>query len=228
MGQIIAALIVLTFVAVFLLREWVSQNARPGLFEDPMDAPLHVEDPVPQLGLEPVPAVEAHPLPEPEQAPDAFIAGPLLDRQARQRLAEQRERRNHALRRRHALEPRVRRRDNGRGVDREEDEDPDAHAPVRRRLKLRQTSDSEDEALPTYRDWNRTLRAVQEEARFRRVATQSPLEIRPDETRFTFTAKLPARPTQPVGSNPPSLFAPSASSPFICKIVSRLAGLLLI
>ncbi|KAF8880202.1 hypothetical protein BD779DRAFT_1549951 [Infundibulicybe gibba] len=33
-GQIIASLIVLTFVAVFLLREWISQNARPGIFED--------------------------------------------------------------------------------------------------------------------------------------------------------------------------------------------------
>lgn len=33
-GQIIASLIVLTFVAVFLLREWISQNARPGVFEE--------------------------------------------------------------------------------------------------------------------------------------------------------------------------------------------------
>ncbi|KAH7910305.1 hypothetical protein BJ138DRAFT_1009132 [Hygrophoropsis aurantiaca] len=33
-GQIIASLIVLVFVAVFLLREWISQNARPGVFED--------------------------------------------------------------------------------------------------------------------------------------------------------------------------------------------------
>ncbi|THH16003.1 hypothetical protein EW146_g4563 [Bondarzewia mesenterica] len=33
-GQIIATLIVLAFIAVFLLREWISQNARPGVFED--------------------------------------------------------------------------------------------------------------------------------------------------------------------------------------------------
>ncbi|KAK7031639.1 RING-CH-type domain-containing protein [Favolaschia claudopus] len=43
-GQIIASLVVLTFVAVFLLREWISQNARPGVFEDddvePMPPPL--------------------------------------------------------------------------------------------------------------------------------------------------------------------------------------------
>lgn len=44
-GQIIASLIVLTFVAVFLLREWISQNARPGVFEDEEvlpDDPAHV------------------------------------------------------------------------------------------------------------------------------------------------------------------------------------------
>ncbi|KAF9219715.1 hypothetical protein BS17DRAFT_740159 [Gyrodon lividus] len=46
-GQIIASLIVLIFVAVFLLREWISQNARPGMFEDddmlvipPQDPPV--------------------------------------------------------------------------------------------------------------------------------------------------------------------------------------------
>lgn len=36
-GQIIASLIVLTFVSIFLLREWISQNARPGVFEDDVD-----------------------------------------------------------------------------------------------------------------------------------------------------------------------------------------------
>ncbi|KAG7093540.1 hypothetical protein E1B28_007211 [Marasmius oreades] len=33
-GQIIASLVVLTFVATFLLREWIAQNARPGVFDD--------------------------------------------------------------------------------------------------------------------------------------------------------------------------------------------------
>src|SRR6266850_70589 len=33
-GQIIATAIVLIFIAVFLLREWISQNARPGVFEE--------------------------------------------------------------------------------------------------------------------------------------------------------------------------------------------------
>ncbi|KAF5383819.1 hypothetical protein D9615_003736 [Tricholomella constricta] len=50
-GQIIASLIVLTFVAVFLLREWISQNARPGVFEDeevlPEDPQFRVDFPAP-------------------------------------------------------------------------------------------------------------------------------------------------------------------------------------
>ncbi|KAH9935970.1 uncharacterized protein BXZ73DRAFT_76777 [Epithele typhae] len=33
-GQVIASFIVLTCVAVFLLREWINQNARPGIFDE--------------------------------------------------------------------------------------------------------------------------------------------------------------------------------------------------
>ncbi|KAJ7623737.1 hypothetical protein FB45DRAFT_1089571, partial [Roridomyces roridus] len=68
-GQIIASLVVLTFVAVFLLREWISQNARPGVFEDedldPMPAqlpPVPLPPPPPQQLLEPPPVV-VHPNP---------------------------------------------------------------------------------------------------------------------------------------------------------------------
>ncbi|KAJ7777220.1 hypothetical protein B0H16DRAFT_1301759 [Mycena metata] len=46
-GQIIASLVVLTFVAVFLLREWISQNARPGVFEDEEVEPLPPLVPLP-------------------------------------------------------------------------------------------------------------------------------------------------------------------------------------
>ncbi|KXN87669.1 ERAD-associated E3 ubiquitin-protein ligase doa10 [Leucoagaricus sp. SymC.cos] len=64
-GQIIASLIVLTFVAVFLLREWISQNARPGVFEDeelfPEDIPPAANDPPPQP-LPPAPPVAQIPL----------------------------------------------------------------------------------------------------------------------------------------------------------------------
>lgn len=54
-GQIIASLIVLIFVAIFLLREWISQNARPGVFEDEDGGAIH---PAPQPGDLPAAAVE--------------------------------------------------------------------------------------------------------------------------------------------------------------------------
>ncbi|KAG1811581.1 hypothetical protein EV424DRAFT_1570387 [Suillus variegatus] len=54
-GQIIASLIVLIFVAIFLLREWISQNARPGVFEDEDGGAIH---PPPQPGDLPAVPVE--------------------------------------------------------------------------------------------------------------------------------------------------------------------------
>lgn len=57
-GQIIASLIVLAFLAIFLLREWIQQNARPGIFEE--------VQPEPALQLE---AIPVPPLVAPEPAP---------------------------------------------------------------------------------------------------------------------------------------------------------------
>ena len=68
-GQIIASLIVLTFVAIFLLREWISQNARPGVFEDE-DFPQDERDmPPPLEPIAPLPALAAGraPVPAPPQ-----------------------------------------------------------------------------------------------------------------------------------------------------------------
>lgn len=66
-GQIIASIIVLTFVAIFLLREWITQNARPGVFED---------------GDAGVDAAEALPPPPdlPPPQPPAHLAPPVLPR----------------------------------------------------------------------------------------------------------------------------------------------------
>lgn len=67
-GQIIASLIVLTFVAVFLLREWISQNARPGVFEDEEvfpDMPPAANDPPLQPAPHPPVPVAPHALPHP-------------------------------------------------------------------------------------------------------------------------------------------------------------------
>ncbi|KAJ6616969.1 hypothetical protein B0H10DRAFT_1346361 [Mycena sp. CBHHK59/15] len=60
-GQIIASLVVLTFVAVFLLREWISQNARPGVFED--EEPDHAQVAPPPPLLEPPRALPPAPRP---------------------------------------------------------------------------------------------------------------------------------------------------------------------
>jgi len=74
-GQVIASLIVLTFVAVFLLREWISQNARPGVFED--------EELFPDM---PPAANEANdPLPHPAPVPAAQNAiNQLVDMEQQQ------------------------------------------------------------------------------------------------------------------------------------------------
>ncbi|EPQ56749.1 hypothetical protein GLOTRDRAFT_115872 [Gloeophyllum trabeum ATCC 11539] len=66
-GQIIACLIVLVFVAVFLLREWIVQNARPGVLEEEdVHVPLP-EQPAPAVDP-PVPAIEPLPAEEPPEA----------------------------------------------------------------------------------------------------------------------------------------------------------------
>lgn len=46
-GQIIASLIVVAVMCVFLLREWIMQNARPGVFDDVQDQPNEAA-PVPE------------------------------------------------------------------------------------------------------------------------------------------------------------------------------------
>ncbi|KAI0085732.1 hypothetical protein BDY19DRAFT_964078 [Irpex rosettiformis] len=64
-GQIIATIIVVAFVAIFLLREWITQNARPGVFDE-ADAPPEAAIQVvaePVIPLAPAPA----PLPPPAQ-----------------------------------------------------------------------------------------------------------------------------------------------------------------
>ncbi|KAF8141917.1 hypothetical protein EV363DRAFT_1151445 [Boletus edulis] len=71
-GQIIASLIVLIFVAVFLLREWISQNARPGVFDEDEMAGIPPQDPPvlnQQPANQPVQDVNAHMLVPQRQGP---------------------------------------------------------------------------------------------------------------------------------------------------------------
>ncbi|KAJ3718891.1 hypothetical protein C8R42DRAFT_723411 [Lentinula raphanica] len=60
-GQIIAALIVITFVAIFFLREWIAQNARPGQFDDEDENAILQVPPVPEPILPPAPVVPRRP-----------------------------------------------------------------------------------------------------------------------------------------------------------------------
>lgn len=62
-GQIIASLIVVTFVAIFLLREWISQNARPGVLEGEEMPLVDIPEPEPQANLEPLELDDAPILP---------------------------------------------------------------------------------------------------------------------------------------------------------------------
>lgn len=87
-GQIIASLIVLTFVAVFLLREWIAQNARPGVFEEeevlPPADPAPVQPPEPQPQPQPR-VIDADDFPEPDmlvqRQADAMQAVNAIQRQ---------------------------------------------------------------------------------------------------------------------------------------------------
>ncbi|THU75229.1 hypothetical protein K435DRAFT_916043, partial [Dendrothele bispora CBS 962.96] len=119
-GQIIASLIVITFVAIFLLREWIAQNARPGVFDDnedvpaanaPQDQVLQVPPPLAPLQAEPQEGVIRF---APEEGRREMHARYALrrqqleairaldelrayDREAREREQERRERREHGV-----------------------------------------------------------------------------------------------------------------------------------
>lgn len=55
-GQIIATIIVVAFVAIFLLREWITQNARPGVFDEADVPPAGAIPGVAEPVVLPVPA----------------------------------------------------------------------------------------------------------------------------------------------------------------------------
>ena len=203
LGQIIASLIVLTFVAVFLLREWVSQNARPGVFED-ADVPPQVDDPPPEPNADqphegqpdgPIPPPialrpETPPPPVEPIPPPAYIPEP----QQRRALP----RRAHEVRQNGGLD-KAKQKDNFL----DEEDSPKHSVRFRRRLSpIDSSSDSDEDPISAsissriYSGSNATLREVHEEAKRRREATaladKSSLSTSPEETKFTFTATLPA------------------------------------
>ncbi|KAJ8496047.1 hypothetical protein ONZ51_g1365 [Trametes cubensis] len=81
-GQIIASMIVIAFVAIFLLREWITQNARPGIFEDG-DVPAEAEV---QDGVQPLPEV-AIPAPEIHDQAPVPVVPPVVEEPPRHNAA---------------------------------------------------------------------------------------------------------------------------------------------
>ena len=161
-GQIIATFVVLTFVAVFLLREWISQNARPGVFEDEElfggNRELPPPEPVPQpegqqqaqprvLPLGPLPnGVLVPPNPAPVIPPLANRG----DRMAIHGRGVRRQRRNYTGRPSNGAENAGRRRrDKGKGKARDDNEsttesEEDYSSATRARARRRIHSGSED------------------------------------------------------------------------------------
>ena len=209
LGQIIASLIVLTFVAVFLLREWVSQNARPGVFED-VDVPPQADDPQPEPNADqphqfqpddpappPIAPRPETPPPPMEPIPPAFIQEPHQRRATIHRRAVPR--RINEIRANGGL-------DKVKETDDVLDGEGSSKYSVRfrRRLsRIESSSDSDEEdpksetaSSPIYSSSNSTLREVHEEAKRRRETTvpadKSQLSTNSEETKFTLTTRLPA------------------------------------
>jgi hypothetical protein len=108
-GQIITIAVVIVFLTIFLLREWIIQNARPGVFgdEDVPDAVVAVPDAAPAVvvqgpaagaGAEDLPvleALQAMDVPvEPELAMDLAARddyGQVVDSELRQELPDSRD-----------------------------------------------------------------------------------------------------------------------------------------
>ncbi|KAI0788709.1 hypothetical protein C8Q75DRAFT_879244 [Abortiporus biennis] len=175
-GQIIASLIVLGFVAVFLLREWISQNARPGVFDEAA-APPEMADippaiaPLPEIiapALEPPQPIEPRIFDNPIQVPlptppkeDLPIPSPIGATKGDSRNGEKRK------------------------LRRVEDEDLRVPHEIRRRDKGKRVASPESASDPT--PTSPGQRHPWEEP----SGTSSGLDLRPEQTTFTFRAPLP-------------------------------------
>lgn len=77
-GQVITIAVVIVFLTIFLLREWIIQNARPGVFgdDDVPEAAAAPEAPLANANIEPPPIVEVEVMNE-EAFPPLEPIGPL-------------------------------------------------------------------------------------------------------------------------------------------------------
>ncbi|KAK7687757.1 hypothetical protein QCA50_008976 [Cerrena zonata] len=182
-GQIIASVIILGFVAVFLLREWIAQNARPGVFDD-AEPPPEPEVAVPHgdvaelahdIGPPPVEPVRVRPRPENLPVPAApRPANPFQADHRRHRIAIP----NH---------PRV---------DPKVNPTPDEGIPesddirkVRRRLESPERRPSpRARSLPRRMPSSSNGKAPME---------SQPLDLKPEQQEFTFNFKIPEQKVAP-------------------------------
>ena len=216
-GQMIASLIVLTFVAVFLLREWISQNARPGVFEEEeavLDEP-HAIQPLLNPPLVPHAPVQQHQVAvqPPAQAP---ILDPLPQHQLDpiQPVNEPQKPQVGAIDPDHwftpptaPVPPTQDRRQKKKSRARHSDTDDDRHSSHRPRML-----DSEDDASPHQRElikrkmFHRRIHVARTTAARRRGYTplqesSAPLAVPEQKTKFNFTFKAPSTPLIPDGSS---------------------------
>ncbi|KAF7317716.1 RING-CH-type domain-containing protein [Mycena kentingensis (nom. inval.)] len=200
-GQIIASLVVLTFVAVFLLREWISQNARPGVFEDEEhDA---AAAPPPQL-LEPPQQAAPHPNPNVNdrvevRAERRMEAIRALERQAAFRAMDPRVRMAAHMRRTNLRERPSRKRRISHDDDNEDDE-----------VEVEPAAESSTSAV------NRERAGRLRSLRRRRPSASAPDgDEQPDADKFEFTFRAQTRlprphPPRRSSSVPPSInFSPA-------------------
>lgn len=192
-GQIIASVIILGFVAVFLLREWISQNARPGVFDD-AELPPEAEVAPPQGDLARLaPENGAPPLPpiDGQQNPD----NPPIP--APPRLADPPQAQYH---RQPAVIAKVDP-DVPPIPEEEENPEPDDRRKVRRRLESpeRKPPPTRARSLP---------RRMPSTSNGKALMDSRPLDLKPEQQEFTFNFKIPEN-HEPLGPpSPDELFVP--------------------
>jgi E3 ubiquitin-protein ligase MARCH6 len=209
-GQVIASLIILTFVVVFLLREWISQNARPGVFEEeealpeeppamPLNPPPVPQAPVQQHQVDTQPQPQAPilvPLPQhqldstqPVNAPQNQQVGPI-DIDPDRWFTSQ-------------TPPTQHRSQKKKSGARHSDTDDDRHSSHRLRML-----DSEDDDSPQQRElikrkmFHRRIHVARVVAARRRDFTplqksSTPLAVPEHKAKFKFTFKAPSAPLTP-------------------------------
>ena len=203
-GQIIASVIVLGFVAVFLLREWISQNARPGVFDD-AEAPPEGDVPPAADPANPAAVVaQAHPPPPAQPAAPLPL---LLDGPARPAPVRL---------------PNGAEADTRRG-ERRKIRRVEADGIPQRTKKGKEPANPSPKVVTTPAKRRHSWDGPSS-SRSSPVASSSGLGLNPEQTRFTFTAQIPpyrSSTEQPLHHDLPERESSPGSSPSSSSTSSR-------